>query len=311
MQKEQQIKEATAKFFKLNSSNKSNLKKLIIKIEEIFSLFEKKEYRKIPTLEIDNQQLYIEAMRKVEVVDEDLNLFYWLLTISKIDPDSNITIADTMKQVNQRKRTVEHSDTEGLVVDTRILFDLFRQIIVVYNQRGTVNNTELKKFFCKLIDVRGLIFEIIMNQEAYDRIDKLDQINQLTYRVASVNNFKNYRDENRGEYGDLKLMEKFHGRELLLTMKLNDTSKTSIIEKFRNLFSDDSLEVKSAKVDGINDGIEDNIDLIRNKLKYSGLITYNSELDDESIYKFLEQAFENKYLYLKNIFEIEKFETMS
>ncbi|HEM3064719.1 TPA: hypothetical protein U0808_001577, partial [Streptococcus suis] len=183
------------------------------KIEEIFSLFEKKEYRKIPTLEIDNQQLYIEAMRKVEVVDEDLNLFYWLLTISKIDPDSNITIADTMKQVNQRKRTVEHSDTEGLVVDTRILFDPFRQIIVVYNQRGTVNNTELKKFFCKLIDVRGLIFEIIMNQEAYDRIDKLDQINQLTYRVASVNNFKNYRDENRGEYGDLKLMEKFHGRE--------------------------------------------------------------------------------------------------
>lgn len=39
MQKEQQIKEATAKFFKLNSSNKSNLKKLIIKHRRNFFSF--------------------------------------------------------------------------------------------------------------------------------------------------------------------------------------------------------------------------------------------------------------------------------
>ncbi|HEP2887621.1 TPA: hypothetical protein VCI88_001561, partial [Streptococcus pyogenes] len=125
-------KPAKASFFKLSSSKESNLKLFIEKMEEMFDNFRKKQYSNIPTLEINDLMYYINAMQKVTSEEElnGTNLFYWLVTISRVDTESPIILANLEKNIDVRKREIEHGDNEGLVVDTRLLFDPFRQILV-------------------------------------------------------------------------------------------------------------------------------------------------------------------------------------
>ena len=148
-------KQAKANFFKLNSSKKSNLGLFNKKIKEMYSNFQDKNYQSIPTLDIDGLQYYVSAMQKVNS-DEELGgerLYCILMTISRVDTESQILLANLENTIDSRKREVEHGENEGLVVDTRLLFDPFRQIIVVYNQRGTINNRDLQRFFSKIIEI--------------------------------------------------------------------------------------------------------------------------------------------------------------
>ncbi|NQG98126.1 hypothetical protein HO675_08540 [Streptococcus suis] len=299
-------KQAKANFFKLSSSKESNLELFNNKIKEMYSNFQNKIYDNIPTLDINDLQYYISAMQKVDS-DEVVNgerLYCVLMTISRVDTKSQILLANLEKSIDSRKREVEHGENEGLVVDTRVLFDPFRQIIVVYNQRGTINNYDLQRFFCKIIEVRGLKFDIILNKEAMSRLDNLDVIKSISYTVASPDNFKTYRDDDRSESGDFKFANSISGESMKVTIASSSLTKVGIKDKIKELFSDGTLKVTSATVDGWNDGIQEPIDLIRNKLKYNGSINYKEVIDDKAVYGFLTAAYDYHYGYLKSIYNV-------
>ncbi|HFI0084958.1 TPA: hypothetical protein ACGORA_000348 [Streptococcus suis] len=299
-------KQAKANFFKLSSSKESNLELFNNKIKEMYSNFQNKIYDNVPTLDINDLQYYISAMRKIDS-DEVVNgerLYCVGMTISRVDTKSQILLANLENSIDSRKREVEHGENEGLVVDTRVLFDPFRQIIIVYNQRGTINNYDLQRFFCKIIGVRGLKFDIILNKEAMRRLDNLDVIKSISYTVASPDNFKTYRDDDRSESGDFKFANSISGESMKVTIASSSLTKVGIKDKIKELFSDGNLEVRSATVDGWNDGIQEPIDLIRNKLKYIGWINYEQVMDDEAVYGFLTTAYDCHYDYLKSIYNV-------
>ncbi|MGQ7688142.1 hypothetical protein ACTGUM_01410 [Streptococcus suis] len=299
-------KQAKANFFKLSSSKESNLELFNNKIKEMYSNFQNKIYDNVPTLDINDLQYYISAMRKIDS-DEVVNgerLYCVGMTISRVDTKSQILLANLENSIDSRKREVEHGENEGLVVDTRVLFDPFRQIIIVYNQRGTINNYDLQRFFCKIIEVRGLKFDIILNKEAMRRLDNLDVIKSISYTVASPDNFKTYRDDDRSESGDFKFANSISGESMKVTIASSSLTKVGIKDKIKELFSDGNLEVRSATVDGWNDGIQEPIDLIRNKLKYIGWINYEQVMDDEAVYGFLTTAYDCHYDYLKSIYNV-------
>ncbi|QWV87430.1 hypothetical protein KQ224_04970 [Streptococcus parasuis] len=299
-------KQAKANFFKLSSSKESNLELFNNKIKEMYSNFQNKIYDNVPTLDINDLQYYISAMRRIDS-DEVVNgerLYCVVMTISRVDTKSQILLANLENSIDSRKREVEHGENEGLVVDTRVLFDPFRQIIIVYNQRGTINNYDLQRFFCKIIGVRGLKFDIILNKEAMRRLDNLDVIKSISYTVASPDNFKTYRDDDRSESGDFKFANSISGESMKVTIASSSLTKVGIKDKIKELFSDGNLEVRSATVDGWNDGIQEPIDLIRNKLKYIGWINYEQVMDDEAVYGFLTTAYDCHYDYLKSIYNV-------
>ncbi|HEP1411054.1 TPA: hypothetical protein VB440_001552 [Streptococcus pyogenes] len=297
-------KPATAKFFKLNSSKESNLALFNTKIKELYANFQERNYAAIPTLEIDGLQYYISAMEKVnseEIINSE-RLYHLLLTISRVDTQSPIVLADTEQNIDIRKREVEHGENEGLVVETRLIFDPFRQVIVVYNQRGTINNHDLKRFFCKIINVRGLRFEIILNAEAFNRLDNLDVAQSITYTIASPDNFRSFRNDSRSENGDLKFASALSGELMKITINSASLTKRKLKEKISGIFSNENLNVTTAKIEGLKDGIFEPIDLIKNKLLYSGNIQYESTLDDRAIYAFLNTAYYYHLKYLKRMY---------
>lgn len=299
-------KEAKANFFKLNSSKESSLQLFNEKVKEMYSNFQNSNFDDVPTLEINGLQYYISAMQKIDSEDvvNGERLYCVLMTISRVDTNSQILLANLEESIDSRKREVEHGENEGLVVDTRVLFDPFRQIIVVYNQRGTINNHDLQRFFRKIIEVRGLKFDIILNKEAMKRLDHLDVVKSISYTVASPDNFKTYRDDDRSENGDFKFANSISGESIKVTIASSGLTKSGIIDKIKELFSDGNLNVTSATVDGWSDGVQEPIDLIRNKLKYNGLINYEEVIDDRAIYGFLIAAYYYHYEYLKSIYNV-------
>ena len=81
-------------------------------------------------------------------------------------------------------------------------------------------------------------------------------------------------------------------------------AKEGIKDKIQKLLSDGSLKVTTATVDGWSNGVEEPIDLIKNKLKYKGVISYEKVMDDKAVYGFLNTAYNYYYEYLKSIYNV-------
>lgn len=299
-------KGARVNFFKLTPGKKGGVDEFREVLQESFDNIQNKRWSKIPTLRINDDDYYIQAMQK-RILDEKIsgsNAYYWLLTISRVNFDQEIVLANVTKTIDERRREIDHDENEGIVVDTQILFDPFRNILGVYARRGTINTYDLRRFICKLVNVKGVQFEIILNKNGYLRLDKLDIIDSISYKVASPDNFKSYKDDSRAEFGDFKFAKEAKGNELYVVLKSNQLSKPSVIKKAKDILSGTDVEVKALTVDGIADGVADSIDLIKNKLFYSGDIEFEKEIDDKAAYGLLNKAFDKYHPYFKEKFSI-------
>lgn len=304
-------RDARVNFFRLTPGRKGGINEFREVLESTFKNFETKKWSKIPTLRIDSDDYYIQAMQK-RTLEEKFRgefVYYWLITISRVNFDQEIVVADVSKTIDERRREIEHEENEGIVADTQIIFDPFRNILAVYARRGTINTYDLRRFICKLVDVKGLQFEIILNKDGYNRIENLDIVDQISYKVVSPDNFKSYKDDTRDEFGDFKFAKQFQGEELFVVLKSNQLSKPSIKKKVKDLMTVDNIEIKALKVDGIADGVTDSIDLIKNKLYYSGKIFFEKEIDDQAAYGLLNTAFDVHYDFLKTKFKISRIES--
>lgn len=163
-------------FFRVTPGRSGGVNEFREALSEIHTAFEQKEWDKIPNLPINNETFYIDAMQKRIIDDKYLgeNMYYWLVTLSKVNFDQEVVLSDVKKKINERRRKIDHGDSEGIVVDSRFIFDPFRNILAVYSKRGTVNRYELRKFICELVNIKGIQFEIILDENGYDRIDKLN-----------------------------------------------------------------------------------------------------------------------------------------
>lgn len=293
-------------FFRVTPGRSGGVNEFREALSEIHTAFEQKEWDKIPNLPINNETFYIDAMQKRIIDDKYLgeNMYYWLVTLSKVNFDQEVVLSDVKKKINERRRKIDHGDSEGIVVDSRFIFDPFRNILAVYSKRGTVNRYELRKFICELVNIKGIQFEIILDENGYDRIDKLNIVDRVVYKVASQDNFKGYKDESRSEFGDLKFAKDADGNELKVEIRSGQLKKKKLVEKAREIFASDDIEVKSFNFEGFSDGKHETIDLVKNKLHYWGKMVVEENVDDKAAYGLLNESYDCNYKYFKKSYAI-------
>lgn len=295
-------------FFKLNEGRQGGIQELKELLFNSYEHLQNREFEEMPeAIEIDDDSYYIQAMQKIVNENERVNgdyVYYWLITISRVDMSSEVVVADLLRELDERRRPIEHTESEGLVLDLRLIFDPFREIIGIYSQKGTISTNNLRRFLCKLVDVVGLKFEIILNENGYNRLNRLDIVNEISYKIASPNNFENYADTDRSELQDMKYANEVSAEELYVVLKSDELQKESIIRKVRSITENGERNVKALKIDGITDGVQDTIDLIKNKLVYDDFIEYADEIDDHAAYGFLNQAYQEMEGFLFEQFDI-------
>lgn len=295
-------------FFKLNEGRQGGIQELKELLFNSYEHLQNREFEEMPeAIEIDDDSYYIQAMQKIVNENERVNgdyVYYWLITISRVDMSSEVVVADLLRELDERRRPIEHTESEGLVLDLRLIFDPFREIIGIYSQKGTISTNNLRRFLCKLVDVVGLKFEIILNENGYNRLNRLDIVNEISYKIASPNNFENYADTDRSELQDMKYANEVSAEELYVVLKSDELQKESIIRKVKSITENGERNVKALKIDGITDGVQDTIDLIKNKLVYDDFIEYEDEIDDHAAYGFLNQAYQEMEGFLFEQFDI-------
>lgn len=293
-----QTKQGKVSFYKINSSKIDKVEKFISKLDKVYNSFKNKKYNEIPTLEINDDKYYIQSMQK-RVLEEKFNneyLYYWLITISRVDLESNIIVADLSKNINERRRELEHDSNEGLVVDTRILVEPYGKILAVHNKRGTIGLTDLRRFICKLIDTNGIRLDIILNEEGYEGVKNLDVASKIEYTIASPNNFKAFKDDTRSELYDLNVANSLGGDDMKVSISSKHLKKEKLFDKIRAIFfaGENEVEVKNFKIEGYVDGDFQVIDMIKNKLIYRGDIEYDEKIgiDDRAVFGLLNKAYD-------------------
>lgn len=297
-----------ASFFRLAEGNSGGIQEFKAAINETYINFQRRTYSNMITVSMDNDKYYIQAMEKVPLEDnlDGENLYYWLVNISRVNLDEEIELADVTKELNDRRRSVEHGENEGLVVDTRILYDPFRKIVVLQNRRGAINAYNLRRFISKFIDVRGIELEIILNADGLNRINQLDIVKSIAYSVAAPDNFRAYRNENRSEFADMRMANTLGGEKMKIIVESTDLTKNTIVDKVKFLLSpseDRSFVVNALSVDGFyEDGAADSINLIKNKLEFKDDVEHEDVLDDRACFGFLSKAYNVHYDYLKGCY---------
>lgn len=304
---------AKVHFFKFSSLYEKNKNKFNEKLVELYTDFKNKEYQKIPNVEFDSKDdnsvtevYYVQAIQKRKLEDAAISgYFYWLITISKVNVGEEITVANVSEEIDKRRRNVNQGKNEGVIKDSWIIYDPWKSVMLTYTPRGAVNRYEIKRFLNKLAETRGLSYEAIMSKDGYERFTNFSSINEVTYKLASPDNFKAFKDESRSENKDLQFASEMSSSKLLITLTDDKLSKDLILKKVKEVFANESLKVEKMQIDGINDGVSDHIDFVKNLLVYEGNIEYDNDFNDQAVFGFLNKAYDEHDEYLKKIFNAE------
>lgn len=301
-------REASVSFFKLTPGDNGGVDEFKGYVRDVYSKLEAKNYDDIEDVKIGEDVYYIESIQK-RSLDEKINgsnTFYYLICLSRIELNNDVEIGDASIKIRERRRRkAETKDTEGLIVERRIVFDPYREIITTYNQRGSINNQDLRRFISKSVDIRGISLEIILNKEGYDRLVNLDETTVIKYTVASPNKFQAFKDDNRSEHKDLEYAQYFSAEKVKVELEAAQLNNRSVLSKVKSLMKPKNKDenVSTLIVEGYKDGEFDKIDLIKNKLIYKGNIYYDEQLDDHAIFGFLNEAYDNFSEYLHEIYK--------
>ncbi|MBJ7695315.1 hypothetical protein C6P08_09160 [Weissella confusa] len=278
-------------------------------LDDIYNKFRSKRYTEIEELELDSVHFYISAIQKIEQdtyldwEDDSIKHYYYLINIARVDADQEVKYGDLSKLVNEREEVVDLSDEDvdmskiGPLVDTQFVIDPFFAVVGMGRTVGGANAWALKQFLQTLFDVRGLKFEIILDEKSQNEINKMSLVQAISFNVASTTDPADFHDSSRDEMGDVKLAKQLKATEYEIKLSATNLDKDGVIEKVKNLFiNKDYDHIKSIRVEGLEDGVEVFFDLIRNKLQYRG----NMKFDDavgvttRNNFDYLSMAYDSK-----------------
>lgn len=275
---------------------------LVEYFDGIYENFKNKKYKEIPELELNERKIYISAIEKRSISPDDIvdgkiyeaNLY--ALNISCINLSEEITYGNIDKEIDERRTIVEPQDNEekshiGPLIDTQIVIYPNRGIICTCRGINRLSKWHLQKFLKKLLDVPTVQFHAIINQKGVSDLKKFDVISEMEYVIASPDRFSDYRDESTPEMADLRYGSYLGGKKIRVSV--TDPSKKNILSKVKKLLSSQE-EITKIKISGINDGIEDSMDLVRNLLIYDGNLKFFDKETPKAYFDLLFYACEVK-----------------
>lgn len=268
-------------------------------LENIFSNFKKQRYSSIPEIEnLNGYHLYVSGMKRemigTDVIDnKGIARYLYAMNISAINPSETIVYGDLTKKVNEREHTVskdengkELDDNQvGPLSDTQIVIDPSRRFIGSVRGLGRLNSYFIQKFLQNLFKTSAMRFDVVPNRKSIEDVKKLNTTQKLSFRVASPDNFQSFADENDAEMNDVKFAQSFKANEYTIILDSSNFPKRKLVKKVKYLLN--SSETKSLKVEGINDGQEEQLDLFKNKLIYDGEVIYRKDITARDYMDFL------------------------
>lgn len=305
-EKKTKILKKRVNFYRLAAGKQGGIDDFRTNIEETYMNLKNKNFSRIPTLEINEDKYYIQAMDRMDLNDEDQGGTYcWLIDISRVDVNQEITIGDLTKEIDERRTVIKGNEDTGPIVDTQIIFDPFRNIIGVLSTRGGVSLINLKRFISKLIDKRGIQLEIILDENGLKKIGKLDIVHSISYVVATPDHFQTFKDNSRSEAGDMKVANYLTGEKMTVKIESSALSKPNLINKIASLRSSTEVTLDALSIEGLENGREETINLIKNKLVYYGNIQFEDKVTIKDAFVFLEIAYGDKFEFIKSQFSIQ------
>ncbi|KRM54588.1 hypothetical protein [Lacticaseibacillus sharpeae] len=304
-------------FFHLSGGKQTHLESLKPKIIELYDDFYNRRYDNVPDLTINGERIFVSAMTRFETAavqteNGPVMEFVYQLNIQRVDPSRDVEYGVLTQEVDERRHKLELADNEasegnyGPLVNTEVLYDPYRKVLCRTRCTGDLSNALLLRFIKLAFNLRGAKMEVILNQRGVDAIDDFSALKTLRIAVASPNNFLDFADDGRSEYADMRFASSMRGNKYAYVLSGTNLEKHTLKRKLNSLMSEgENFSLETAVIEGENDGIFEPIDLLKNKLTYSGqiIIKNGEKITIKHYFRMLEYSFRDKLDFLKAQFE--------
>lgn len=307
-------------FDKIYTGKKNNFL-LSDKMEKIYELFKHKKYDNIEELELSSKHLYVSAIEKFDLGDEidyptgyGIKQYAYMINIASVDPSEEIKYADLDKNVDQRKIVVTDEDGNneseantnhiGPLLDTQIVIDPFRLVLASCRGTGRLTKWETKKFLKKLFGTNAMSFDVILNKKGMIDVKNMSSRTKFTYSIASPDHFSEFKDASVSERMDMKFVNHMSGTNFKIIVDSEDIPWKKLQSKITQLREQN--DIKSIEVEGMDNGVEEKIDLLKNKLTSKGVILFDKVITIKDFFDMLKESYLNQYQFISSTFEIER-----
>ncbi|TYS67042.1 hypothetical protein FZC76_16070 [Sutcliffiella horikoshii] len=239
--------------------------------------------------------LRIGSMRKLKrniSLPDLVDNYLWVVSVERINLTDEAYVG---KKGKAGRATYAANPDEGPLSDTVFLYDPKTAVIIVQRARGGVNQSGMINYISKLCKVDEVELEVMIDPKVLDKLDKIPMVKSIEYSIATPTQLGEYKDDQRGIFGDIKLAKLLGGSNLKLVIGADkneylETKKA--IEKVKMILKT-SQKVSVMKVNGTKDGEEEILDLINKRIQYKERI--NPGRGKKVSYVHIMDTIENAY----------------
>lgn len=246
-------------------------------------------------LESGNDVNFIECKKDTHIGFSEIEKFYhdetddfvWVFNLSKC-VTSKIAIVNNLDQkVKEGRATYGETEKEGLTTDTVVLFCPKYGVVVIPSNRGGLSKSDFISFFYKNVKKQGANLDLIINNTDLKNIESIDQVKEFEVSVHRITD-GSLSDPKNSINKDQKIIGKLDAKEVKIQYKADHLNITELVKYAKRLLKIENGETKKLKISGMNDGHEQVIDLISNRLFYvdnevelneNGKLTVNSMMN--------------------------------
>lgn len=305
-------------YFKRLEFKKHPIYDLSIILHNLLDKCKKQNYEGINDLILDDKHIFLYAIEPFNESDDKDNPYHvYALDISCIDTDQEVQFGDLTQQVRQRVKTPEeiqhrkNKDKFGELVSTRILIDPHRHIIEMCRGMNQLSQKNTMLFLRKLFNHEDIIFNLVLNKNAYHRVSNMTYIDKFEYKIATPSaKSPFYNRDNENELSILNDRYKYGTQSFDMTQTIRSSNSYYLrrIRQYMKLLLTGKLKnnIIKAKISGKDkNGNDEQVNYLRNELKYKGYLKYKNRITYHNYFQLLIEAYQKECKYLNTLFPTE------
>lgn len=281
-------------FFVLTYNFKDNIEKDYDRMNEYLkkSLTEYEKNKDFDFIKC-NQSTHIgfNYIEKYEYEDNEV----WVFCLSKTVTTKIAVINEVKKRVKDGRSEYGDEPEQGLTVDTVVLFCPKTGIVIIPSNRGGISQSDFKQFFYKTVKKKGAKLNIAINNTEIENLKHIDDIKEIEFNISRIVDIEKMKNKNQSTQRDKKMIDKLNADSMKVTYKSSSLNVSETLKQIKNILAkDETKEVKKMIVKGENDGHEQIIDLIANRLIYIDdevELNINNKLTINAMIKSIKKAY--------------------
>ncbi|WP_233642361.1 hypothetical protein [Staphylococcus warneri] len=167
--------------------------------------------------------------------------------------------------------------------------------MIIPSNRGGISQSDFKSFFYRTVKKKGAKLNVAINNTKIDNLKHIDDLKEIEFNISRIVDVDKIKNKNQSTQRDKKMIDKLNAD----SMKVKYTSKaldiSESLKQIKNILAkDETKEVKKMVIRGENDGHEQIIDLIANRLIYIDddvELNNNNKITINSMIKSIKKAY--------------------